>query len=58
MDECVKRIAKGILRESRGKDSFCKDTWWWNKDVQNIVKTKRASYKTWQKSRNEEDFET
>ena len=26
MGECVKRIAKGILGESRGKCSFCKDT--------------------------------
>ena len=50
-------IAKGILGESRGKDPFCKDTWWWNEDVQNIVKTKRTSYITWQKSRKEEDFE-
>ena len=57
MDEYVKRIAKGILEESRGKYPFCKDIWWWNVDVQNIVKTKRASYKTWQKSRKEEDFE-
>ena len=43
--ECIKRIAKGILGESRGKCPFCKDTWWWNKDVQNIVKTKQTSYK-------------
>ena len=35
MGECVKRIAKGILGESRGKGSFCNDTWWWNEDVQN-----------------------
>ena len=26
MCECVKRIAKEILGESRGKDPFCKDT--------------------------------
>ena len=26
MGECVKRIAKGILGESRGKGPFCKDT--------------------------------
>ena len=57
MGECVKRIAKGILGESRGKCPFCKDTWWWNEDVQNIVKIKQTSYKTWQKSRKEEDFE-
>ena len=57
MGECVKRIAKEILGESRGKGSFCKDTCWWNEDVQNIVKTKRTSYKTWQKNRKEEDFE-
>ena len=53
MDECVKRITKGILGESKGKCPFYKDTWWWNDDVQNIVKTKRISYKTWQKSRKE-----
>ena len=33
MGECVKRVAKGILGESRGKCPFCKDTWWWNEDV-------------------------
>ena len=26
MDECVQMIAKGILKESRGKGLFCKDT--------------------------------
>ena len=25
MGECVKRIAKGILEESRGEDPFCKN---------------------------------
>ena len=35
MGECVKRIVKEILGESRGKCPFCKDTWWWNEDVQN-----------------------
>ena len=40
MGECVKTIAKEILGESRGKCPFCKDNWWWNEDVQNIVKTK------------------
>ena len=55
--ECVKRITKGILGESRKKCPYCKDTWWWNEDVQTIVKTKRTSYKTWQQSRKEEDFE-
>ena len=57
MGECVKRIAKGVLGESREKGPFYKDTWWWNENVQNIVKTKRTSYKTWQNSRKEEDFE-
>ena len=28
MGNCFKRIAKEMLRESRGKGSFCKDTWW------------------------------
>ena len=54
MGGCVKRIAKANLGESRGKDPFCKDTWWWNEDVQNILKTKRTSYKTCRKSRKEE----
>ena len=40
MGECVKRITKEIFGEPRKKSSFCKDTWWWNEDVQNIVKTK------------------
>ena len=46
-----------LINRSSGKGQFCKDTRWWNEDVHNIVKTKRTSSKTWQKSRNEEDFE-
>ena len=40
MGECVKRITKGIFGELRGKGQFCKDIWWWDENVQNIVKTK------------------
>ena len=57
MGEYVKRIANEILGKLREKCPFYKDTWWWNEDVQKIVKTKRTSYKTWQKSRKKEDFE-
>jgi hypothetical protein len=57
MATCIRRISKEILGESKGKGPQSKETWWWNEEVQNIVKIKRECFKTWQTNRNEENFE-
>ena len=54
---CIKRVAKEVLGESRGKVQSSKETWWWNDEVQKTIRDKRYCYKNWQKTKNIEDLE-
>ena len=54
---CIKRVAKEVLGESRGKVQPSKETWWWNDEVQKTIRDKRYCYKNWQKTKNIEDLE-
>ena len=38
---CITRISKEVLGESKGRRLASKDTWWWNEEVQAVVKTKK-----------------
>ncbi|KAI8563854.1 hypothetical protein RHMOL_Rhmol03G0141600 [Rhododendron molle] len=48
----MRRISKEVLGESNGKGPISKETWWWNDEVQTLVKAKEC-FKKWQKDRNE-----
>ena len=37
---CIKRVAKDVLGESRGDAPLCKDTSWWNEEVKTAIKIK------------------
>ncbi|XP_047984785.1 uncharacterized protein LOC125225222 [Leguminivora glycinivorella] len=54
MNECwnemavsLRSVAKNVLGETRGKGKIDKDTWWWNDDVQMILKEKKNAFKEW-----------
>lgn len=51
MTSSIKRVAKKVLGESRGKAHPSKKTWWWNKEVQTAIRAKRFCSKAWQKTR-------
>ncbi|KAI8547554.1 hypothetical protein RHMOL_Rhmol07G0205200 [Rhododendron molle] len=52
----IRRISKEVLGESKGKGPISKETWWWNDEVQTMVKAKKECFKKWQKDRNAENF--
>ena len=54
---CIKRVAKEVLGESRGKVQSSKETWWWNDEVQNTIRDKRYCYTNQQKTKNIVDLE-
>ncbi len=57
MAACIRGVSKEILGESKGRGPQFKETWWWNEEVQNVVKNKRECFKTWQQTRSKESFE-
>eukprot|EP00262_Sarcandra_glabra_P012088 TRINITY_DN3039_c0_g2_i3.p1 TRINITY_DN3039_c0_g2~~TRINITY_DN3039_c0_g2_i3.p1 ORF type:complete len:402 (+),score=55.32 TRINITY_DN3039_c0_g2_i3:275-1480(+) len=56
MARCLKRIAKEVLGESKGRKGVQKDTWWWNADIQKSIAEKKC-FKEWQKTRTMDDLE-
>lgn len=45
MVDTIRRVSKEFLGESKGKGSISKETWWWNDEVQTILKQKRNALK-------------
>ena len=35
-----------------------KETWWWNRDVENVVAKRKVCHKAWRKSKSAEDKHT
>ena len=54
MAKRIRRTANEILRVSNGPPS--KETWWWNDEIQTIVKVKKENVKQWQRDRNEDNL--
>ncbi|XP_058217647.1 uncharacterized protein LOC131328767 [Rhododendron vialii] len=52
----IRRISKEVLGESKGKCLISKETWWWNDEIQTIIKAKEC-FKKWQKDRNVKNFQ-
>ena len=53
MAECIRSAAKGILGETKGRGTIDRDTWWWSKDIQDVLKEKKKKFKEWQRAANE-----
>ena len=51
--EMLRKTAENVLGVTFGKRKGDKETWWWNKEVQESIKKKKEAKKTWDKIRNE-----
>ena len=51
----IKKWGKEILGETSGKILQDKETWWWNRDVQEGVQNKKEAKKLWERTQLEED---
>ena len=40
-NDCIKRVAKDVLDESKRCRQLTKKAWWWNKEVQIAIRLKR-----------------
>ncbi|WKY12572.1 hypothetical protein Q1695_003843 [Nippostrongylus brasiliensis] len=52
----ILQCAKETVGETLGGPKGKKATWFWNDEVQKVVREKKRAYKTWQKSRSSEDL--
>uniref|UniRef100_W5NK01 ribonuclease H n=1 Tax=Lepisosteus oculatus TaxID=7918 RepID=W5NK01_LEPOC len=51
-------VASDTLGETKpGKKFIDKQIWWWNEEVQRVVKEKKKAFKTWFQSRNDVDYQ-
>ncbi|PKA66012.1 hypothetical protein AXF42_Ash010421 [Apostasia shenzhenica] len=48
---CIRKVAKDVLGESKGMIPNNKDTWWWKDDVQEKIKEKKICYRDWFKNK-------
>ncbi|XP_024017031.1 uncharacterized protein LOC112090299 [Morus notabilis] len=56
MASCIRKVAKEVLGESRGKGPLRKETWWWSEEVQKAIRTKRDLYRDLSKRKDVETF--
>ena len=38
----IRKVAREVLGVAKGKKKEPKDTWWWNEDVQKVIKEKEC----------------
>ena len=50
--------AENIVRKTRGGKQRQKETWWWNEEVQEALRTKKKAFKILQNTNSMEDLET
>ena len=50
MAGCIKRVAKEVLGESRGRVQPSKETWWWNDECAKVVEEKKKLFEVMKKS--------
>ncbi|XGW16608.1 hypothetical protein V3C99_001788 [Haemonchus contortus] len=49
--EVILRCAKETLGETRGGSRGDKEAWFWNDEVQHVMRQKKSAYKRWQRTR-------
>ena len=49
----IRKIAETVLGVTYGQQKGDRETWWWNKKVQERIKKKKGAKKAWNKVRNE-----
>ena len=58
MANCMRRISRAVLGESKGMGPSSRETWWWREEVQAVVKAKKECFKKWQNDRTEENLKS
>ena len=53
--EVMRRYGKEVLGETSGMVWEDKESWWWDEDIQKVVKEKKEMKKIWEESQLEED---
>ncbi|KAK3523724.1 hypothetical protein QTP70_009262 [Hemibagrus guttatus] len=53
--EVIRKTGRKVLGVSSGRRKEDKETWWWNKEVQDSVQRKRLAKKKWDMDRTEEN---
>ena len=56
MTKWIGQTRNEVLGVLKGRDPPSKETWWWNDEVQTIIKAKKESFKQWQRDRNEDNI--
>lgn len=56
MIDCIGRIPKEVLRDSKGEKHSNKTTWW-SVEIQDVVREKRHYYKVWKGNKNTKNYE-
>ena len=52
----IMEAAREVCGETTGHRRVQRETWWWNEEIQELIKEKRRAYKRWQRSQLEEDW--
>ncbi|CAB3249881.1 unnamed protein product [Arctia plantaginis] len=47
MANYIRKIAREVLGETKGKGIIERDTWWWSDEVQKALKEKKDAFKAW-----------
>ena len=55
LEHGLKHAAEKVCGQSKGGQK-CEETWWWNKQVAEVIKRKKE-YKKWRKDRSEKNSE-
>ncbi|GMP25038.1 hypothetical protein CsSME_00002089 [Camellia sinensis var. sinensis] len=58
MANCMRRISREVLGESKGTGPSSRETWWWREEVQAVVKAKKECFKKWQKDRTKKNLKS
>jgi hypothetical protein len=45
MSTCIRKVASEEFRVTKGGKHETKETWWWNKNVQNTIKEKKECFR-------------
>ena len=55
LEKNLLKTCREVCGETTGRRGRERETWWWNEEVQEVIKVKKVAFKKWQRTRNEED---
>src|ERR1041384_1175122 len=57
MEGCIQKVANNVLGVSKGMGTRPQYTWWWNEEVQKVIKAKREWFKRFPTALDSEAYE-